>query len=155
MYTQKMKGGGRGEKKERKMGKGKSRMAQEIGNLGKLKRGSHNSGRSKVQEEKRRLLQARIRYAMIAENQGEGHMSISCPVTSWMGPLFGRIASMQDLYIGCAGTAADRASSRANLTAAAASSSPGTANGATASSLEQNGRFHVRITLAVHGGRVS
>ena len=96
------------------------------------------------------MLQARIRYAMIAETQGKGHMSISCPVTS--GPLFGRIASMQDLYICCAGSATDRASSWANLTAATTSSSPGTANGATASSLEQNGRFHVRITLAVHVG---
>ncbi|KAJ5851420.1 uncharacterized protein N7529_010805 [Penicillium soppii] len=41
--------------------------------------------------------------------------------------LFGRIASMQDLYIGRTSTTADRSSSRANLTAASAPSSPATA----------------------------
>jgi hypothetical protein len=45
---------------------------------------------------------------------------------------------MQDLYIGGTGTTADRSSSRANLAAAAAPSSPATAaNGASASCLEQ------------------
>lgn len=52
--------------------------------------------------------------------------------------LFCRIATMQNLYIGRAGTTADRSSSRANFTAAAASSSPTTvANRASASCLEQ------------------
>jgi len=60
---------------------------------------------------------------------------------------FGRVASMQDLYIGRTGPA-DRTSSRPNLAAAAAASPPGAANRATASCLEQNGRSRVRIRLA-------
>ena len=44
---------------------------------------------------------------------------------------------MQDLYIGGTGPAADRSSSRPNLTAASAPSSPRATNGATASCLEQ------------------
>ena len=59
--------------------------------------------------------------------------------------LFGRIAAMQDLYIGGTGTTANRPSSRANFATATTPSPPGTAattNGVTASCLEQNGRFH-------------
>ena len=65
----------------------------------------------------------------------------------------GGIAPRQKLY---GDTGASRPSSvkdaRTNLTAATTSPPPRrTIEGAAATSLEQNGRFHVRITLAVHG----
>jgi hypothetical protein len=65
---------------------------------------------------------------------------------------------MQDLYIGGTGTTTNRPASRANFATATTPSPPGTAattNGATASCLEQNGRFHIRITLAVNGWKMA
>jgi hypothetical protein len=61
---------------------------------------------------------------------------------------------MQDLYIGGTGTAANRSSSRANLTAATAPSSPATAaNGASASCLEQTDVSTLESRWLYMGGR--
>ena len=96
------------------------------------------------------IIAARSRYAIIAGNQWMGgRKKPSLPHTLTLG----RIASRQKLY---GDTGASRPSSIkdawSNLTAATTSPPPRrTIEGAAATSLEQNGRSHVRITLAVHG----
>lgn len=113
---------------------------------------------SRHEEKKRKAFVAtRVRYVMgrfCRKSREETCSRAQAP--SLFEALFGRIAAMQDLYISGTGTTTNRPSSRANLATATTPSSPGTAattNGSTASCLEQNGRFHVRITQAVNGWR--
>lgn len=87
----------------------------------------HQFGRVKNQDAKKHSLLPV--FAMPCRKSTE----VTCPLPA---PSFGRIASMQDLYIGRARTA-DRTSSRANLATAAAPPPSGSANGATASCLKQ------------------
>jgi hypothetical protein len=86
-----------------------------------------------AENQNKEIIVAHTRYAVARKST-----EITCPsAVHSLRDLFGRIASMQDLYIGRTGTTANRSSSRANFTAAAASSSPATANRASASCLEQ------------------
>ena len=106
-------------------------------------------------DEYRRKSQTKIslphsRYVIAGENKRKSHVHQQ----SISETLFGGIASMQDLYIGCTGTTADRSSSRANLTAASAPSpSAGASNRASASCLEQTDVFTLELRWLYMGGR--